>query len=197
MNDLRTETTAIGGRVLGELCEDLLSFDPASRISMKDVRAYLSGPSSPAKSSGMSQASTQAPSPVPTPRAHLSPRLPNRVVSCQDDLLQHSWPDACLDSSVKLQLGNGTNACLDTSVKIQRASGQTSSRNMAPRGLLGNIANLESGARVSYIARSNGVSYSGVVEERSLDGKGLRLRLDCGDPKLVPEDEAWRISKAT
>jgi serine/threonine protein kinase len=41
MNELKDESAAVGGRVLGNLCSDLLQFDPAQRLAMKDVRAYL------------------------------------------------------------------------------------------------------------------------------------------------------------
>jgi hypothetical protein len=55
--------------------------------------------------------------------------------------------------------------------------------------------NFEVGARVSYTARSNGKSYTGVVEGRSVDGKGWHLALNCGEAKIVPDSEAWRISR--
>jgi serine/threonine protein kinase len=190
MNEVRSETAAIGGRVLGELCVDLLNFDPASRTVMKDVHAYLSCATSLAKSicelrcDSISQASTQEPSPETTPRPHLAPRLSSkRAVSHPVGSMKQNLLDTCFDTSA---------LCGNCKILAEGAT----SREIACITVQVD-AHFEAGARVAYFARSNGVYYTGVVEGRSLDGKGLRLRLDCGDSKIVPDSDAWRVSRIT
>jgi serine/threonine protein kinase len=187
MNEVKNETTAIGGRVLGRLCTDLLHFDPAQRTAMKDVRAYFSSatsvtaPSTNSSTVRVSQGSTREPSrpaTSTTPSKYsgtsttpTSAWSPKRTTSPgPSSTVRRLFPDASPRGSGQM-LGD---------VRFREFGSSTT-------------ANFEAGASVSYLARSNGKSYTGVVEGRSVDGKGWRLALHCGEIKLVPDSDAWRI----
>lgn len=76
--DLISETASVGGAAVGKLCTDLLQKDPAHRVTMPKVHAYLNIAAAAASASSScrsrlkitapsSQASTQEPSPAVTP----------------------------------------------------------------------------------------------------------------------------------
>jgi serine/threonine protein kinase len=143
MNELKDETAAMGGRVLGNLCTDLLHLDPLQRVAMKDVRTYLNMNFNLNGTNSLLEGIT-------------NPRLPQ--ASAQEPSLHPA--------------------------SIERPSYAGSSKTPSA---------FEIGAVVAYTARSNGVMYVGVVEGRSPDGKGWQLALQCGEVKVVPDSDAWRI----
>jgi serine/threonine protein kinase len=140
MTDVKNETTAIGGRLLGQLCADLLQLDPTQRTAVKDVRAYLIGANSRPSLSGSNSTRRLPQAPAQEPSLH--PALTTPMYNAGTS----TTPPA-----------------------------------------------FEIGAVVAYTARSNGVMYVGVVEGRSPDGKGWHLALQCGEVKVVPDSDAWRI----
>jgi hypothetical protein len=206
MTEVRNETAAIGGRVLGKLTEDLLHFDPRQRTAMKDVRAYfndatsLQMPSTSTTSLRSKDTSHQATTTTlpgyggttTTPPPGWAQNVSNSGIQriptpCQSGSFRRTSSDTCADLSPMKSPMKSSNG---------KTFGEMTFREFISNNSTARIdGHFEAGVRVSYTARSNGMQYAGAVAARSPDGKGWQLNLDCGEAKIVPDSDAWRISR--
>jgi serine/threonine protein kinase len=217
MNEVKSETESIGGPVLGKLCADLLNFVAANRTAMKDVRSYFQPGSSITISSQnsksrferpVSQASTQEPSPATTPAPPMLPSHLTKAAQRTQTTAQSQGDGGSVKKTLPEQCISSTQARSAKIIKNDAGAGDGSVKEMAAFYITEsakkeNISSnteaadgrLEVGAKVNYIARSNGVTYPGVIEGRALAGKGWQVALHCGETKQVPDSDAWRISR--